>query len=106
MLALIVLTMVPLKFRAPGMSHALGMDIARLVFKALKFVEAALVVIFVGAMAKRTKALSATALNQPGTAPIKGKTGTLTQLASIGAEAIKVVTLPIVGIHIILAVAA
>lgn len=106
MLALIVLTMVPLKFRAPGMSHALGMDIARLVFKALKLVEAALVVIFVGAMAKRTKALAATALNRPGAAPVKGKTGTLTHLAYIGSEAFKVVALAIIGIHIILAVAA
>lgn len=155
MLALVVLTMVPLiwlgmivaisfietplKFRAPGMTHALGVGIGRLVFKALNYVEAALAVVFVGAwtqrhdlvgvtaavlmilciaaltlqmavlrpaMAKRTKALAATALNQPGAAPTKGKTGTLTHLAYIGSEAFKVVALPIIGIHIILAVAA
>lgn len=155
MLALVVLTMVPLmwcgmivaisfietplKFRAPGMTHALGVGIGRLVFKALNFVEAALALVFVGAwtqrhdlvgvtaavlmilciaaltlqmavlrpaMAKRTNALAATALNQAGEGPVKGKTGTLTHLAYIGSEACKVVALPIIGVHIILAVAA
>ncbi|WP_425862509.1 hypothetical protein [Arthrobacter sp. TWP1-1] len=155
MLALVLLTMVPfiwfgmivaisfietpLKFRAPGMTHALGVGIGRLVFKALNLVEAALAVVMVGAwtqrqdlvgvtagvltflcilalllqmvvlrpaMAKRTKALAATALQEPGSAPVKGKTGTLTHLAYIGSEAFKVVALPIMGIQILLAVAA
>ncbi|WP_449373432.1 hypothetical protein [Arthrobacter psychrolactophilus] len=155
MLALVLLTIVPLiwfgmivaisfietplKFRAPGMTHALGVGIGRLVFKALNLVEAALAVVFLGAMtqrqdlvpvgagvlmflcilalllqmavlrpamAKRTKALAATALQKPGSTPVKGKTGTLTHLAYIGAEAFKVVALPIIGIQILLTVAA
>lgn len=39
----------PLKFRAPGMTHALGVGIGRLVFKVLNMVEAALAVLIVGA---------------------------------------------------------
>lgn len=129
----------PLKFRAPGMTHALGVGIGRLVFRVLNLVEAALIVVFVGAMtqrqdlvgvttgvlmflcilglllqmvvlrpamAKRTKALAATAVQQPGLAPVKGRTGTLTHLAYIGSELFKVVALPVAGIQILLAVAA
>ena len=154
MLALVLLTVVPfiwfgmlvaisfietpLKFRAPGMTHALGVGIGRLVFKVLNLAEAALLVVFVGAMtqrqdlvgvtagvlmflcilalllqvvvlrpamAKRTKALAATVLQEPGSTPIKGKTGTLAHFAYIGSEVFKVVALPIAGVHIILAVA-
>lgn len=39
----------PLKFKAPGMNHALGVGIGRLVFKVLNLVEAAMAVIIVGA---------------------------------------------------------
>jgi hypothetical protein len=129
----------PLKFRAPGMTHALGVGIGRLVFKVLNLVEAALAVVMVGAwtqrqdlvgmtagvlmflcilalllqmvvlrpaMAKRTKALAATALQEPGSTPVKGKAGTLTHVAYIGSEVFKVVALPTIGIHVLLAVAA
>lgn len=91
----------PRKFRAPGMTHALGVGIGRLVFKALNLVEAAL-----AALAQRTKALAATALQGPGSTPVKGKTGTLTHVACIGSEIFKVVALPIIGIHALPAVAA
>ncbi|MDO5751519.1 hypothetical protein [Arthrobacter sp.] len=39
----------PLKFRAPGMTHALGVGIGRIVFKALNLVEAVLAVLILGA---------------------------------------------------------
>ncbi len=39
----------PLKFKAPGMTHALGVGIGRLVFKVLNIVEAALSVLIIGA---------------------------------------------------------
>lgn len=39
----------PLKFRAPGMTHALGVGIGRLVFKALNYVEALLAAVIVAA---------------------------------------------------------
>ncbi|WP_218711518.1 hypothetical protein [Arthrobacter sp. BF1] len=129
----------PLKFKAPGMTHALGVGIGRLVFKALNMVEAAIVVFIVGAwtqrqdlvtlpigillavpilalamqtviirpaMAKRTKALSETALRPSGSTAVQPKVATATHLAYIGSEALKVVTLPIAGILIVLAVAA
>lgn len=37
----------PLKFKAPGMTHALGLGIGRLVFKVLNLVEAALAVVVI-----------------------------------------------------------
>ncbi len=39
----------PLKFKAPGMTHALGVGIGRLVFKVLNGVEAVLAVLILGA---------------------------------------------------------
>ncbi|MHA7175595.1 hypothetical protein ACX80D_02975 [Arthrobacter sp. Sr24] len=39
----------PLKFKAPGMTHALGVGIGRLVFKVLNMVEAIMAVLLVGA---------------------------------------------------------
>lgn len=39
----------PLKFKAPGMTHALGVGIGRIVFKALNMVEAALAALIIGA---------------------------------------------------------
>lgn len=129
----------PLKFKAPGMTHALGVGIGRLVFKALNMVEAAIVVLMVGAwtqrqdlvtlpigillslailalalqtvilrpaMAKRTRAFSETALRPSGSTAVQAKVATATHIAYIGSEALKVVTLPIAGILIVLAVAA
>ncbi|MFQ4147257.1 hypothetical protein AAGW05_00935 [Arthrobacter sp. LAPM80] len=43
----------PLKFRAPGMTHALGVGIGRLVFKVLNLVEAAMAVAILGAWTQR-----------------------------------------------------
>ncbi|MET4003351.1 MULTISPECIES: hypothetical protein [Arthrobacter] len=43
----------PLKFKAPGMTHALGVGIGRLVFKVLNLVEALLAVAMVGAWTQR-----------------------------------------------------
>lgn len=43
----------PLKFRAPGMTHALGVGIGRLVFKVLNLVEAALAVVLLAAWTQR-----------------------------------------------------
>lgn len=121
------------------MTHALGVGIGRLVFKALNMVEAAIVVLIVGAwtqrqdlvtlpigillavpilalamqtviirpaMAKRSKALSETALRPSASTAVQAKVATATHLAYIGSEALKVVTLPIAGILIVLAVAA
>lgn len=129
----------PLKFKAPGMTHALGVGIGRLVFKALNLAEAAIVVLIVGAwtqrqdlvtvpigvllalailalavqtvilrpaMAKRTRALSETALRPAGNTAVRAKVATATHIAYIASEALKVVTLPIAGILIVLAVAA
>lgn len=39
----------PLKFRAPGMTHALGVGIGRIVFKVLNLVEACFAVVILGA---------------------------------------------------------
>ena len=39
----------PLKFRAPGMTHALGVGIGRIVFKVLNLVEAGFAVVILGA---------------------------------------------------------
>lgn len=43
----------PLKFRAPGMTHALGVGIGRLVFKVLNLVEAAMAVVLLAAWTQR-----------------------------------------------------
>ncbi|MGO2539763.1 MAG: hypothetical protein ACTH8J_01320 [Specibacter sp.] len=43
----------PLKFRAPGMTHALGVSIGRLVFKVLNLVEAAMAVVLLAAWTQR-----------------------------------------------------
>nr|WP_233911887.1 hypothetical protein [Arthrobacter polaris] len=43
----------PLKFRAPGMTHALGVGIGRLVFKVLNLVEVALMIVLIGAWTQR-----------------------------------------------------
>lgn len=88
----------PLKFRAPGMTHALGVGIGRLVFKVLNLVEAA--------MAKRTKALSLTAVTHDGGTAVRAKVATTTHPAYISSEAVKVLALPIAGILIALGVAA
>lgn len=129
----------PLKFKAPGMTHALGVGIGRLVFKALNLVEAAIVVLLVGAwaqhqdlvtlpigillalplmallaqmlilrpaMAKRTKTLAETAHTHSGDTAVKPKVATAAHIAFISAEALKVITLPIAGILLVLAVAA
>lgn len=129
----------PLKFRAPGMTHALGVGIGRLVFKVLNLVEAAMAVLIVGAwtqqqelvappvsillalpilalalqtvflrpaMAKRTKALAETAHTHSGDTAVKAKVATATHIAYIGSEVLKVITLPVAGILLVLAVAA
>ncbi|MGO4385783.1 hypothetical protein [Specibacter sp. RAF43] len=129
----------PLKFRAPGMTHALGVGIGRLVFKALNLVELAVAVVVIAAwtlhaplvspgagallitamaalalqvailrpaMAKRTRALSQTALTPDAGTPVRAKVGTGTHIAYITAETAKVITLPVAGILILLAVAA
>lgn len=49
MIAAISFIETPLKFKAPGMTHALGVGIGRLVFKVLNLVEAVLAVLIVGA---------------------------------------------------------
>lgn len=43
----------PLKFRAPGMTYALGVGIGRLVFKVLNLVEAAMAVVLLAAWTQR-----------------------------------------------------
>lgn len=129
----------PLKFKAPGMTHALGVGIGRIVFKVLNLVEAALAVIIVAAwtqrpeligapagillgvsmvalalqllvlrpaMARRTKALSATALTHSGDNAVKARISTLTHIAYIGSEMLKVMALPAAGILVLLEVAA
>lgn len=129
----------PLKFRAPGMTHALGVGIGRLVFKVLNLVEAVMAVLIVGAwtqqqdlvtapigallaipilalalqmvvlrpaMAHRTKTLSDTALTHTGNIAVKAKVATVTHIAYIGSELLKVIALLVAGILLILAVAA
>ncbi len=128
----------PLKFRAPGMTHALGVGIGRLVFKALNSVEAVLaglviiawllapaaisaaagtllvlaiaalalqILILRPAMARRTRALSLTALTHDGGMAVKAKIGTSTHIAYITSEGLKVLALPVAGILIVLGVA-
>ncbi|RAN79404.1 hypothetical protein B5P43_16010 [Bacillus sp. SRB_336] len=128
----------PLKFRAPGMTHALGVGIGRLVFKALNSVEAVLagaliiawllapaaisaaagtllvlaiaalalqMLILRPAMARRTRALSLTALTHDGGTPVKAKVGTSTHIVYITSEGLKVLALPVAGILIVLGVA-
>jgi hypothetical protein len=129
----------PLKFRAPGMTHALGVGIGRIVFKVLNSVEAVVaaailltwilrpalvsqpaglllalamaalalqVLVLRPSMAKRTKALSETALRHDGGAAVKAKVGTNTHIAYITSEALKMLALPVAGIMVVLAVAA
>lgn len=48
----------PLKFRAPGMNHALGVGIGRLVFNVLNMVEAAMAVLIVGAWTQQQELVS------------------------------------------------
>ncbi|WP_205786733.1 hypothetical protein [Specibacter cremeus] len=138
MIAAISFIETPLKFRAPGMTHALGVGIGRLVFKALNWVEAVLaatlivawiadgrdvsglagtllvvpmaalaaqMIVLRPAMGKRTRALSETALQPATAAPAQGNTGTLTHIAYIGAEFVKVVALPVAGILTVIGVA-
>jgi hypothetical protein len=52
----------PLKFRAPGITHALGLGIGRLVFRALNTAEAALAVVIVVAVATGSPTLSVAVL--------------------------------------------
>jgi len=129
----------PLKFRAPGMTHALGVGIGRIVFKVLNSVEAVVaavilltwilqpalvsppaglllglamaalalqVLVLRPSMAKRTKALSETALTHDGGTAVRAKVGTNTHIAYITSEALKVLALPVAGILVVLAVAA
>ncbi|MDJ0316427.1 MULTISPECIES: hypothetical protein [Arthrobacter] len=74
MLALVLLAMVPfvwfglitgisfietpLKFRAPGMTHALGVGIGRLVFKVLNLIEVALMVVLLCAWTQEQELVS------------------------------------------------
>jgi hypothetical protein len=51
----------PLKFRAPGMTRALGVGMGRLVFKVLNLFEAAMAVAIVAAWTQRGGLVSATA---------------------------------------------
>lgn len=128
----------PLKFKAPGMTHALGVGIGRLVFKVLNMVEAVLAIVIVfawtqqpdlmglpaaicmgismaalalqllvlrPAMGKRTKALSDTALTHSGQHAVKARIATVTHMAYIGSELLKVVALPVAGILVVIAVA-
>lgn len=128
----------PLKFRAPGMTHALGVGIGRLVFKVLNLVEAAMAVAIVAAwtqsrtlvpaaagtllfiaiaalavqvvvlrpsMARRTKALSLTAVGHDGGTAVRAKVATTTHIAYITSEAVKVLALPVAGVLIVLSVA-
>lgn len=128
----------PLKFRAPGMTHALGVGIGRIVFKVLNLVEAIIAVVLLGvwtlrpdlmglgagvalalailalalqalvlrpAMAQRTKALSDTAITHTGNVAVKAKISTMTHIAYIGSELLKVIVLPIAGILSLVAVA-
>lgn len=128
----------PLKFRAPGMTHALGVGIGRIVFKVLNWAEAFMAVALIlawaanpeliswasgislvlaitalalqmlvlrPAMAKRTKALSDTALTHSGDLAVKAKISTSTHIAYISSEFVKVIVLPIAGILTLLAVA-
>lgn len=53
MIAAISFIETPLKFRAPGMTHALGVGIGRLVFKVLNLVEAAMAVVLLAAWTQR-----------------------------------------------------
>jgi len=61
MIAAISFIETPLKFRAPGMTHALGVGIGRLVFKALNLTEAALALIIVVAWTFAGEVVSAVA---------------------------------------------
>jgi hypothetical protein len=117
----------PLKFRAPGITLPLGLGIGALVFRALNLVELVLAVGITGAMAAVPPGIGAVALlvvvwvlllvqvavvrprlDRRTREVITGRTPPRSRLhlAYIGLEIVKVVTLPSLGIVLLLEAAA
>ena len=108
----------PLKFRAPGVTLAIGLGIGRLVFRALNIAEAVLAVTVVVAMVGgyRRSAMIASGiavaalvaqvavvrplLHRRTAAVLRGDTGQRSRahLGYVGLEVVKVVALPVAGV--------